>query len=288
MARLNPQGLARKCEGLLSCILPEEKHVTVSIDLSAGEPTVTTEYSQDVRYRYATLDGVGKAPYYAPDGVLMIDDLYLMCMAVSPVGRQQMLDTFHNHQFPAGSFVDQWLTDAEVVKSYLKKSRQLHKMWALAHGYGCGPKRAVKQVYEAGYSVSMADAVAFHRAYWQLFGGVKKLAERLARQIELDGFLINQFGYRMTCVPRLAFNYFIQSSVSGIMHVFVAKLMAIAPYALFDTVIHDELVADVPIDRLEDFRAAAKAATDSLNADLGWSVKIRTGFVSGRSWFEAK
>lgn len=287
MARLNVQGLARRDPGLMKCILSDPEQITVSMDLAAGEPSVTAHFSQDKNYRHATIDGVGKEPYY--DGsVLMVDDIYLMTMSVSPMGRDLMWDTYHNHRFPAGSFVEQWMTDADVVKAFFKKQRQFHKILCLGLGYGMQAKRCVETARTNGFVLPLPTSKEFFKAYWRLFAGVKRLSDRLARQIELDGFLINPFGYRLTPEPRLAFNYFIQSSVSGIMHVFVAKLMAIAPYASFVTVIHDELVAECPVNRLDDFRRAKEQATDSLNADLGWSVKIRTGFVAGPSWFEAK
>lgn len=114
----------------MQCILPEEDCLTISIDLAAGEPTVTAHFSQDQRYRFATIDGVGKEPYYAADGVLMVDDIYLMVMSVSPMGKQLMWDTYHNHMFGDGkyNFVTQWMLDSEVVKSHLKKFRQFHKI----------------------------------------------------------------------------------------------------------------------------------------------------------------
>lgn len=133
MARLNVQGLARRDPGLMSCILPDSGYKTVSLDLSAGEPTVTAHLSQDRRYRYATFDGVGKAPYYE-GGVLMLDDVYLMTQSVSPIGAAEIRRVFDSHQFPEGNFVEQWLKDPEVVKKFFKAQRQLHKMLCVAKG----------------------------------------------------------------------------------------------------------------------------------------------------------
>jgi hypothetical protein len=287
VARLNVQGLARRDAGLLACLVPDDGYVTVSMDLAAGEPTVTSHYSQDRRYRYATFDGVGRAPFY--DGpVLMLDDLYLMTMSVSPIGAQQIRDVFNNHRFNGLTFVEQWLLDPEVIKSFFKKQRQLHKMLCLALGYGMRPKKMVKQCYDNGYTMDIRTAQAFYDAYWDLFEGVRRLSDRLAAQVRKNGYIVNPFGYRLTPPPHKGFNYFIQSSVSGILHVFNAKIFAAAPYARFITVIHDELVVDCPEDRLEHFRQVKELATDSLNKDLGWSVAVRTGFVAGRSWYEAK
>jgi len=158
----------------------------------------------------------------------------------------------------------------------------------LGFGYGMGYKKFVASAYNAGYAVTESDSKAFHAAYWRLFSGVKRLSDRLAGAVGMRGYIVNPFGYRLVCPPRKAFNAFIQSSVSGIMHVYCAKLYAMAPYAIFRTVIHDEAVSDCPIDRLDDFRKAKELATKSLNEDLGWSVDIRVGFAVGPSWYEAK
>lgn len=288
--KLNAQGLARRDKGLMSCILSGKDKTTVSIDLSAGEPSVTSHFSQDRNYLYACFEGVGKVPKYR-GGILQIDDIYLMTMSVSPIGADKMREAF-NAKWPAGSFQDQWMVDPEVIKTALKRDRQIHKILALGLGYGMGAKKMVKQMYDQGYILELKNAKAFHRAYWALFSGVKKFSEMLSNRIERDGYLINPFGYRLTPEPHKAFNYFIQSSVSGIMHVFTAKLMAAAPDAEFITCVHDELLIDVPNGEdgkgLERFRQAKDRATDSLNEDLNWSVKIRTGFAPGKNWYEAK
>jgi DNA polymerase I-like protein with 3'-5' exonuclease and polymerase domains len=287
MARLNVQGLARRDAGLMSCIGAEPGRTLVSIDLSAGEPTVTAHYSRDPNYCYATFDGVGQRPFYR-DGILMIDDIYVMCMSVSPIGAQIIRDMFEQQLFDGRSFADQWVTDSDVIKSAIKVQRNLHKMLALALGYGMGPKKMVKQCKDSGYDLDIKTAEKFYAAYWSLFAGVRRLADQLAYRIKRDGHIVNAFGYRLTPPPHKAFNYLIQSSVSGIMHVYNAKLFALAPYANFVTVIHDELLCDVPTDMLDQFRIDRQAACDSLNADLNWTTKVRVGFAYGTNWYEAK
>ncbi len=285
-SRLNVQALARRAETLMGCIGPEPDFVNISIDLSAGEPTVTTHFSGDPNYRYANFDGVDKAPYY--DGsVLMIDDIYFQCTSVSPMGAADMRAAF-DAKWPAGSFVDQWLADPEHIKSKLKKLRTFHKMLALAKGYGMGAKKMVSASYDAGYLLNFADAKKFGDRYWQLYPGVKSFSDKLSAQVERDGYIVNPFGYRGVPTPHKAFNFFIQSSVSGIMHAFLAILGSRCPYMRLLTVIHDELLVEVPRDMLETFRLDKEEATRELNRQLGWSVEIRTGFVCGSNWYEAK
>lgn len=284
--KLNVQGLARREPLLMECFPAPPETVYVSIDLAAGEPSVCTHFSEDPVYRYATFDGVGKVPHYR-DSVLYIDDIYLMGMSVSPVGRDKLRAAF-DRGWPAGSFADQWLKDPDVIKNALKKERAMHKMLILALSYGVGAKKMVKQCYEAGINLSLRDAKEFHAAYWTLFKGVKSLSKRLARQMGQDGYIVNPFGYRGVPLPHNALNFFFQSAVSGIMHVYLLKLAALAPYMKLITIIHDELLCEIPKVLVEQFRKDSQAATDSLNVDLGWSVNIRTGFVVGDSFYTAK
>lgn len=259
---------------------------TVSIDLSAGEPTVTAEFSKDPNYLYATFDGVGKSPFWK-NGVLMIDDIYLQTASVSPIGRKQIEEAWRDN-YDGLCFTDAWLRDPEIIKKRLKKLRDIHKMLALALGYGMGPRKMVKQCYEKGFDLDFKTAQLFYRAYWDLYKEIRKFSDMLQNRLKKNGYIVNPFGYRLTPEPVKAYNYFIQSSVSGILHVFQWKLFHVAPYALLKTVIHDEVVADCPVERIEDFRKARDLATESLNKDLKWSVKVRTGFVGGSNWYEAK
>lgn len=290
-ARLNVQGLARREKGLMSCLIPDDDEVFVSVDLSAGEPTVTTHFSKDPMYRYACFDGVGKIPSYSPNNVLMIDDIYLMTMSVSPIGKAQMLEVYHN-TYGGLTFQEQWLKDPEhIQKTVLKKERQFHKILALALSYGMGPRKMVKSAYDSGNNLDLVDAKKFFKAYWELFSGIARLGKALEAAFVRDGHLVNAFGYRLVPDKKESYkclNYFIQSSVSGIMHVLNAKFFALAPYCKFVTVIHDELIFSVQSSRLEESRLAMTRAVESLNQDLAWSVKIRTGWAPGNNLYEAK
>jgi DNA polymerase I-like protein with 3'-5' exonuclease and polymerase domains len=286
MAKLNVQGLSRKEKILMECIEFEKDYVGVSIDLSSGEPTVTSHFSQDPNYRYACFDGVGKEPFYRED-TLMIDDIYLMTMSRSPIGKGLILDAFNN-TYGGLSFVETWMQDPEIIKGLLKKDRQIHKMLALALGYGMGPKKMVKQCYDSGHTLSFKDAKEFYRVYWDLFKEVRNLEQKLSRAVKNRGWIVNPFGYRLKPEEHKAFNYFIQSSVSGIMHLFGVYLFREASYARFITCIHDEFLVEIPKEKIETFRRDKERATELLNERLKWSVNVRTGFEIGNNWYEAK
>jgi len=187
----------------------------------SGEPTVTAHYSGDIRYRYATLDGVGKPPFWDSDDILMIDDIYLMFMSATKEGKI-LLKGLWDKTFPEGDFVTQWLKDSKAIKKPIDGDRQYYKMVALALLYGLGPKKLQKQSYEAfNREISFQEAQEIYRAYWHTFSGVKKLADKLQAKGK-RGWFPNAFGYRLVFDTSSEFdsthkacNYLIQSSVSG-------------------------------------------------------------------------
>lgn len=286
-ARLNVQALARREPRLMRALLPPPEYTLASCDLGAGEPTVTAEYSKDRNYTNACFNMVGKAPYYDKESVLQISDIYLMVMSASPIGKH-ILRAAWDKDWNGKTFAEQWLDDAEIIKSALKRARQIHKILVLGIGYSMQPRTMVKSMYENGFELSLEDAKKFYDAYWALFPGVRRFSNQLEWQLKQEGYIVNPFGYRLTPEPRLGFNYFCQSSVSGIVHVLTAKLFAAAPYARFAALIHDELIIELPLDKVEQFKIDKERAVDSLNEDLGWALKIRCGLVFGKDWYDAK
>lgn len=280
---LNIQGLARREAGLMGVIVPREGNSFVSIDLAAGEPSVIAHYSKDKLYNAATFGMVGKQPYW-DNGILMIDDIYLMFASVSPLSSKQVKQVWD------GGLFSDWLTNPDLAKDKLKKVRALHKTIFLAKVYGQKAQGTVNFVADQGFSLDIQTSKEMHHAVWfTLFPAVRVLGERLEVQFKRQGYLVNEFGYRM--VPErdtLCLNYLIQSSVSGIIKLFDDFIQREAPKATWVTCIHDEQIWEVPTERVEDFKACVERATVKLNQHLGWSVEIRTGFKPGLSLYEAK
>jgi hypothetical protein len=286
--KLNPQGLSRKEKGLMSSLVPPKDHTFVSVDLSSAEPAVSCHYSGDQNYFDAVFGMKGKEPYYDQDGYLKIDDIYLAASAFSPISRNAVREVF-SKSYNNVSAYQTWVQFPDTLKSELKAVRDLHKILVLGIGYSMGPKKMVKSCEERGIVLSLKDAKTFYREYWNWCPKIKELSNMLEEKLERDGYLINDFGYRL--IPDKSYkalNYWIQSSVSGIMSVLIAKFFAIAPYCKFVTIIHDELIFTVADDRLEDSRKAMADAFESLNQDLRWTVKIRGGFKPGKNLYTAK
>ncbi len=293
--KLNPQGLARKDKGLMSSIVPDPGHVFVSCDLSSGEPTVTTHYSGDKNYYDACFGMVGREPCFNDRGVFKIDNLYLTVMSQSPMGRERLRDLVTT-EYDGESFATRWNGNAsyrgapfqDYAKAQIKAEYAFHKMGTLGMGYGMGPRKFQTTAYDAGYVISFAEAKAFFNTYWSLFPGIRALADRLEAAYAEKGYLVNDFGYRLLPdKPYKAFNYFAQSSVSGIMHVLCAQFFALAPYCTFLFVIHDEIIFSCPEERKDEARIAMTQAEEALNKMLNWRVRVRVGFKVGRTLYEA-
>lgn len=287
MAKLNAQGLARTDKNLMSCLLADEGRTVVSVDLSAGEPTATTHYSKDKNYYDATFGMVGKKPYYQ-GGLLKIDDIYFTTASFSPVGAQNMREAF-NTTYDGLTFADKWLEDPEFLKTHLKAIRKPHKTLTLGIGYSMGPKKLEISAYKNGFQLSLKQAQIFYQQYWDTFAGVRALGKWLEKYYKTHGHIINDFGYRL--VPDANYkclNYYIQSTVSGIINTLCFKFFQACPYARFITVIHDEVLFDVPDERIGDAKKLMQACVNSLNNELNWDVAIRTGWAPGKDWYTAK
>lgn len=311
-AKLNILAFSRRDKDLASCIQAHTGNILVGMDLTAGEPTVTAHYSKDPAYRFATLDGVGKAPYWDDNGTLMLDDIYLMVMSRSPLGAAKM-KALWNQSWPAGDFATQWVTKPKVIKSAVEDDRQLHKMICLALGYGLGADKMQRQVYEQfSKNLSIEQCKEFKRVYWQIFAELDSFVKRCTHVAKRTGYIINDFGYRVTLNnsgvrpfdnTHKAFNYLIQSSVSGIMHVLIKLIDEecrnegffigdlgndFSDSMRLITVIHDELVYEVNEDAIDRFETCKKQAVIRLNEYLNWSVPVRVGFSPGKTFYDIK
>lgn len=279
--RINMPALARRDEPFMRCWLADPGYTFVSQDVVALEPSVTAHFSQDRRYRWATVDGIGKAPYYDGD-ILMIDDVYFMTASVLPPTMHKIREAWNNGLFST------WLADSEAVKKALKGPRTFAKVCALGLGYGMGAKKLQKTCEEAGVVLTFAEAKELRARYWELYPGLRKFAEILEFRVEKDGFLVNPFYYRITPEPHKAFNAYIQSSASGVLDLYCMELFDRAPDLKFVTLIHDEVIFQCPDNRLKDLPFLTEECTKSLNETLQWSVPIRFGTVECKTFEKFK
>lgn len=286
--KLNIQAIARSDKRLMSCLQPDSGMITVSSDGLAAEPTIISHYSNDKNYKYAAFDGVGKPAYYdEKTGLLMLSDIYLMGASVNPCTSERIREAFNDTYGGVKGF-DKWAEDDEFIKNQVKKERKMNKSQVLGLGYGLGAKKLVTNSYDQGFVITYDDAKKIHYNYWNvMFPDVAKLRDFLSMRVGKEGHIINPFGFRLIPEKRKALNYFVQSSVNGIIDIMVAKFFTKASYAKFRTIIHDEIVFDVPIEKEEEAKIKLQECVDEINALLNWSVKVRFGWKSGFNWYDA-
>lgn len=287
MIRLNSQGLSRKQERLVKCIVADDGHLLVGQDIESAEPSIMAHFSQDTNYLYATRDGIGKDPYWNGN-LLMCDDVYIMFASSYPHGHKPIKDLWNKDK---DYFISQWHKDKEVItKGPLKSTRVPAKGSALGFGYGLGAKKNIIDTYEKfGIILSEADSKAMHDSFWKkTFPGLGDLKRKKTNLAKKQKYLYDPFGFRLNPLPFKALNYFIQSTVNGLIKLFWYFMKQQAPWIKFVSLIHDELLYSIPINKLEETRNASDKSLTLLNQHLDWSVPIRFGFNSGENFYDIK
>jgi len=283
---LNVQGLARRDRGLMSCLLPDDGHIFISSDGAKAEPTVSAHLTGDKNYRRCVFDMIGKPPVFE-NGILWLDDIYLTVLSISYLSDSIMFLWYNGVR--GRPFAEQWLEDPEIIKDILKRERKFMKIVCLGLGYEMGPRNLVKQSYDQGYQITLKQARSLYKAYWGLFNGMRIFANKAKMKLERDQQIINPFGYRMS--PKVSYkanNYLTQSSVSGMFHIILMLFEEYAPYAQMITVIHDEVLYQIPRSKVEEFRVVKEKVVNTLNDMLNWDIDVGLGFVTGNNMYEAK
>ncbi len=276
---INLPAMARRDVAFMQCFQSDPGYTFVSQDVVSLEPSVTAHFSQDKNYRWATVDGIGKPPHLK-DGVLMIDDIYLMTASVLPPTRDLIMNAWSNNGFA------NWVNDSEAVKKALKGPRSFAKTAALGLGYGMGAKKLQTSCAEAGFPISFKEAKAVKATYWSLYSGLNRFKEVLEFRVEKDGFVVNPFWYRITPEPHKAFNAYIQSTASGVLDLYLGILMDKYPMMQLVGIIHDELLYQCPDNMIKDLPTITDKCSCELNNTLQWTVPIRFGTVTCKT-FEA-
>jgi hypothetical protein len=289
ITNLNVQGMSRRDKSLMSCIVADPGQVVVSSDISSGEPSVLAHYSQDINYRLATVDMIGKQPYLDKSGMLIIDDIYLMVASKYPDWKGPIQDAFHA-TYDGKTFAEKWLEEPEYLsKKVLGHIRNQAKICCLGISYSMGPKKLVLTAAQNSFDLSLKEARVFYNAYWETFPRVKLLSDKLKAMHSKQGYLINDFGFVLyPDSPHKCLNYLIQSSVTGLMHVFKQLAFTRPDLLEFLVEVHDESLMSVPIDKVAEAKEHYFKCVDELNRMLNWSVKMRFGWVEGKNWYESK
>jgi DNA polymerase I-like protein with 3'-5' exonuclease and polymerase domains len=298
---LNVQGMSRRNADQQKCIVADEGYVFISSDAGAGEPTVTAHYSRDPNYLAATFDMIGKRPYYNSEGLLMIGDIYLMVASKFPKWIESVRYAFESRWTKSlddkGKSVwiksedgiqgyDLWVEDPDAIaKGILKKIRGYAKPLCLGIAYSMGASKMCLIAQQNGFSLTSSEARSFRDLYWDIFKMVKALESKLTNLYQQDGVLVNDFGYALhPNSPHKILNSFIQSNVAGIMDLLTMLFFEKCPEARYVVNIHDEIVFQVPVDKIEHCKEIYYKCVDELNTLLGWSVNLRFGWDESTTW----
>jgi hypothetical protein len=267
----------------------DEGEVIIASDLISAEPSVTANYSKDPNYLDATLNMIGKRPFYNKDGLLKIDDIYLMVASRFPSWAIEVRQAFEAYYDGVQGY-DLWLTNPEYLqKKVLKNVRSKSKTLSLSLAYGVGVNRMTLVAQQNQFDLSMAEAKAFKKLYWATFPLVKSLSNKLASDYKLTGVLQNDFGYCLyPSSDYKVLNSLIQSSVSGIIDLFNVLFFTRCPEAIYYLIIHDEVIFSVKEENVEKVRSFYYKCVDELNQLLGWSVPIRFGWESSKTFYIGK
>ena len=285
---INLQGLSRKEHGVMGALHADEGRVVIEQDLISGEPTLIGHYSQDYRYLYANFTGRGKAPF-AQDGILYIDDPYIMFGSVSGIYTDELWQAW-KEGFGTETFAQAWLRDPDFVKGKLKKFRKTWKWQTLACGYELQNKKLrIQAKSQDMMDIPLDVATEIIHRYWELFPDVRRAADKQKAICKRNGYIKNTFGFLVyPKAPYASFNAKIQSEVSGIVAWLICLMTEAMPDLRLITVIHDAALWDCDENRVEEARQVSKSALQIINNALQWTTKIETGFSVGRNWGELK
>src|SRR5574343_513692 len=166
MARLSVLQLP-KDPGFLACLKPRPGYSIVGIDMTAAEPHVLTEFSQDPKM--LSLYGPGAKK----------NDLYLYVGAYTSVFGEKIRQTFDPENPTAESI--------KATKKACQIEREILKVAALGMGYNMHPPKLQAELSIKGFPIPLSEAQAIYDDYWRLFKGIKDFNNALMRQYTKNG-----------------------------------------------------------------------------------------------------
>ncbi len=239
--RVNCQQLP-KARDYLDCIVPRPGHVFIQMDVTALEPVVLAELSEDPAMM--NLYGPGAKP----------NDIYLYVGASIPALREAVCAYGYDPLNPTAEAI-------ATTKKKAKRIRGICKVLHLSAGYGAGAKKIYETLSQAGVEITLPEVKDLHKAYWDLFGGVTEFQTKLKREYaDNGGWFINGRGMPISVADHLEkdiLNRCIQSSghynlLTYLKH--LEKLRQESDITMTPVMVdfHDETIWEVPIDQADD------------------------------------
>ena len=268
-----------KTVGYLSCFIPRPGMAWIDCDHSAIEQVVLAELSKD-----PTLWKL-----YGPGAIG--HDVYLFNGCSLPgIGDRIKAAGYNLDKFESSCI--------KGIKEKCKKERAVSKVVTLGSSYGMGAAKLRRTLMLEGIEVSLDEAKAIHRAYWNLYGGVKKYQAELERQYKRnDGWVLNGIGRPIGIDSQYlhdSVNRVIQSTAHDLHILYVTivcKLLKEAGIQWKPIIVdfHDQMIVEV---RAEDAECVkhlmGSTAYDILNQQLGGQIPIKGDANVIRNMAQAK
>lgn len=164
-------------EGYLSCYRPVEGKAWVDVDFTSLENVVLAELSRDPTLYKLYGPGQPKQDAYLFNGANL---------------RGTIRARLRAHGY------DPDRPDAEAIertKKLEKKWRTVAKVFTLSANYGAGPRKIHETLVLSGIRMSLEEVQDLHRAFWELYAGIKDWERELKRQWRANnGWVLNGIG----------------------------------------------------------------------------------------------
>lgn len=258
----------------------------ISMDISAGEPTLLLNLCDDPTLRGVLFDYRGKRPEWV-DGLLMTDSLYVTLMSGTEV-LGPLLKALPDEWY------DLWVTDNERAKGWdkeFKKAYKVAKIATLALIYGLTPAGLIRQFEDNGLTLSVDDAKRIYAQFWASIKYASKLKEKLVKEFEkafkAKRALMSPFAFPLpTGKPKDALNRNVQSGISSFLRFLWRDLFPNPLGVTMVCVVHDELVVECKRELVEDFKTFFYEKLDGLNKKLNLKYPMAMGFTVGETFYD--
>lgn len=155
-------------------------HVWVDFDYAALEPSVLTELSRDPSMLQIYGPGVPK------------NDIYIFTGAHIPGIKESFLACGYDPKSPTKESI------ARIKKEH-KNLRAICKVLVLSSQYGAGPRKIHETLKLQGVNKTLEEVQEIHRAYWELYKGIKEYERFLLKCWNRNnGWILNGIGRPLT------------------------------------------------------------------------------------------
>ncbi len=166
-----------KSEGYLSCYRPPEGRAWVDVDFTSLENIVLAELSRDPTLWKLYGPGRPKQDAYLFNGANLRGTI-----------RERLRAHGYNPDAPTPEAIS-------ITKKKEKMWRTVAKVFTLSANYGAGPRKIHETLRLSGIQLTLEEVYDLHKAFWELYAGIKDWEKELFRQWRANGgWLLNGIG----------------------------------------------------------------------------------------------